>query len=939
MNTRALNRYNLPNFKEILKGNLFKERTVTSQAVTIDPDPEKKIPDTIQILETKIMRGPNYWSNYRKKLIVAKIDIGELENYPSNKIPGFTDRLMELIPTLIEHRCSEEHKGGFLKRLQHGTWMGHILEHVALELQCLGGMDCGFGRTRSAGAKGIYYVIFDYEIEQAGIYALEASIDLIRSVISNQPFNPQECIQRLKALNAKYNLGPSTKSIVDEAVKKQIPYHRVNEGSTVIFGQGIHQKKICASIAATTSNLGVETACDKEETKELLSKAHIPVPKGVIIYDKKELSGIIEKLGFPVVIKPVDGNHGRGVTTNIMTYKSASAAFDAARKISKGVIVETYVDGYDYRFLVINYKLVAVARRTPATIKGDGLSTISELIEDVNLDPNRGDGHECVMTKIKVDEITKKILAERKYKLNTVLPCGEILQLKDTANLSTGGTATDVTDHVHPYNYFLAERIARIMGLDICGIDVVAKDIDKAITPDVGAIIEVNACPGFRMHLSPSKGTSRNVGKNVIDMLYPQGSKCRIPVVAVTGTNGKTTTTRLIAHLAKHAGRNVGYTTTDGIYVDNYLIHEGDCTGPQSAKTILTDPSVDFAVLECARGGILRSGLGFDNCNISVITNISEDHLGLGGINSLKEMAKVKSVVAKSTFEDGYAILNADDELVMSIQEDLDCKIALFSMDANNPAIQKKYKEGGMVAFLENGYIVVAKDNIKLKVEKVENIPLTISGRAECMIKNIFPAALVCMIEDFPLQSLKSALASFIPSPETTPGRFNIFQLNDVQVMVDYAHNVGGFEELKKFMDKTSASFKIGVMSGTGDRREEDLVNAGRYAAQMFDRIIIKNDRDLRGNTAEKINGLLTRGIQQIHPGKEIICMPNEVNAVALAIKHAPKNSFIVVLADDVKEVLSFLKKAQKKSVHESQPMAAITYTRELSPEINSTPL
>lgn len=861
----------------------------------------------MKLLETKVMRGPNYWSNYRKQLIVLKLDLEELEKYPTNKIDGFLERLKALLPSLQSHRCSEGCEGGFFKRVEEGTWMGHVIEHIALEIQSLAGMECGFGRTRSTVNKGIYNVVFSYEIEKAGKYAANAAIRIAEALIKGISYDLEADIQILSKMNAKYGLGPSTRSIVEEAKKKDIPYKRLNEGSLVVFGYGKNQRKIRATMTDATSGMGIDIAGDKENTKKMLAAAYIPVPKGLLVSEENELKEVIDEVQFPLVVKPIDGNHGRGITTNIKTMEEALSAFRVAKQISDEVIIEEFIQGLDYRFLVINYKLVAVAKRTPAMVMGDGVLTIQQLIDQTNRDPNRGDGHEKMMTTIKIDEITNAILKKKNLKLDDVLPIGEILFLKDTANMSSGGTSRDVTDLVHPYNVFLAERAARILNLDICGIDVVAKDINVPLTREIGGIVEINACPGLRMHLSPSKGIARNVAESIVDMLYPDPLKARIPLVAITGTNGKTTTTRLIAHMAKHVGHHVGYTTTDGIYINGHEIHHGDCTGPVSAEAILFDPTVDFAVLECARGGILRSGLGFDTCDISVITNITEDHLGLKDIHTVEEMAKVKCVVARSTRKDGYAILNADDDLVYEMRKEVEGKVALFSMEEENPRVQRHCERGGIAAFIEKGYVVVSKGKWKTRIEKVVNIPLSMNGRADCMIKNILPSVLAAVISNIPVEKIREALQTFIPSPEQTPGRMNIFHFKEFDFMVDYAHNIDGFLELKKFMNKTNASVKVGIISVAGDRRDEDIITMGKLSAEMFDELIIRHDHDLRGRAQESITQLLTEGARAVSRFIPIQVISEEMDAIAYAIEHAKKNSFIVDCTDAVQESTNYL--------------------------------
>lgn len=866
----------------------------------------------MKIVDIKVMRGANYWSNYRKHVIVLKLDIGELEDYPTNRIPGFSERIRHLIPSLNSHRCSEEHEGGFFHRVEIGTWMGHVIEHIALEIQTLAGMETGYGRTRSTSETGVYNVVFSYTLEKAGIYAGKAAVRIAEALVNGKEYDIAADIEELKYIHARYGYGPSTGAIVAEAEKRNIPVRRMNESSLVTFGYGSKQKKIRATMTGSTSSIGVDIAGDKDDTKKLLERAHIPVPKGVMIRDEQDLREALEDIVFPVVIKPADGNHGRGITTNISTLEEALNAFEIARKISKYVIVEEFINGFDYRFLVIDYKLVAVAKRTPALVIGDGISTIEELIEQTNSDPARGDGHQNVMTKIIVDEITNQILAQNQLTLKSVLAVGQTLLLKDTANMSTGGTSRDVTDLVHPETKLIAERIARLVGLDICGIDVVARDINVPLTRNIGGIVEVNAAPGLRMHLSPSKGMARNVAEPIMNMLFPGKENGRIPIIAISGTNGKTTTTRLIAHMVKQAGHHVGFTTSDGIYIQDQMIVKGDCTGPSSAETILTDPSVDFAVLETARGGILRSGLGFDECDISIVTNVTEDHLGLKDINTLEELAKVKAVVARSTAKNGVCILNADDDLVYNMRQDVDSDVALFSIQENNPRILRHIENGGMAAIVENGYLVICKGQWKTRVEKIASIPLSMGGRAECMVKNILPATLAAIIQGFELEDIREALKTFVPSAAQTPGRMNMFNFNHFDVMIDYAHNTDGFIQLKKFLADTQASVKVGILSATGDRRDEDIRNFGKLAAQMFDEIILKHDEDLRGRTKEEIIQLLREGIdsEREMPVKVI---SNELEAIQYALENAVKDSFITICADKIGSTIRFVSEAQVK--------------------------
>ena len=855
------------------------------------------------------MKGPNFWSVRRKELIVMLLDIEDLEEKPTNKIPGFLERIKEMFPTMFEHRCSEGVPGGFFQRIEEGTWMGHVIEHIALEIQSLAGMECGFGRTRESENPGIYHVVFSYWEEKAGIFAAKAAVSIAQALVDGTSYDLAADIQELREIREKERLGPSTGSIVEEAIKRKIPYIRLNRRSLVQLGYGINQKRIQATIASTTSSIAVEIACDKEETKNLLEAAEIPVPKGSIVYDEEDLQAAIQKINYPIVLKPVNGNHGKGATTNIRTWSEAVEALEAAKKFGRAIICEKYITGRDHRILVINYKFVAAAIRTPAAVTGDGTSTIQQLIDQVNSDPRRGYGHEKVLTTIKIDDFTMNILADKQYSLDTILKKGEELWLKPTANLSTGGTATDVTDLVHPSNIFMCERIARIIGLDICGIDIMAENLTEPLSEAGGAILEVNAAPGFRMHLDPTDGLPRNVAEPVIDMLYPPGTSARIPIIAISGTNGKTTTTRLIAHIVKQMGYKVGYTTTDGVYIQNQLMMRGDCTGPKSAEFVLKDPTVDFAVLESARGGILRSGLGFHNCDVAVVTNVAGDHLGLGGIDTLEKLARVKAVVANAVLPEGFAILNADDDLVYKMHEELSCKVAFFSLDENSKRIKKHCATGGLACVYESGYITILKGTWKIRVEKVNNIPITFNGKAEFNVANVMGAVLAAYVRDFKIEDIKLALQTFVPSPAQTPGRMNIFKFKDFTVMCDYAHNSHGMRAVGKFVEKVDATVKVGIVAGVGDRRDEDTIELGEEVAKVFDEIIIRQDRNLRGKSDIDIINLIKKGIQNIDPNKKITVIQKESEAIDYAIKNAVKDSFITIISDVVPDALDQIMK------------------------------
>ena len=872
----------------------------------------------MKIREINAMRGPNYWSVRRHKLIVMVLDLQDLEQKPTNTIPGFRERLQAMFPGMYEHRCSVGCPGGFFQRVDEGTWMGHVIEHIALEIQSLAGMEVGFGRTRTYGEDGVYFVVFDYIEEKVGRYAAEASVRIAEAIIDGSEYNLAADIREMREMREREALGPSTSSLVMEAEFRGIPWIRLNKYSLCQLGYGANQKRIQATVTSMTSSIGVEIACDKEDTKFLLEQYEVPVPRGEVIKTEAGLEDAMRKLGFPLVIKPINGNHGRGITTNIQDKETALLAFSQAKKVSNSVIVERFITGFDYRILVVNYKLVAAAKRTPAHVVGDGISTIQQLIDEVNKDPRRGYGHEKILTQIDVDAITHKILDEKGLTLDSVIEKGQILYVKDTANLSTGGTAEDVTDIVHPYNVFMAERIAKIVGLDICGIDIMTTDITEPLPDTRGAVLEVNAAPGFRMHLAPTSGLPRNVAAHVIDMLYPAGSTARIPIIAVTGTNGKTTTTRLLAHIARMKGYKVGYTTTDGVYIQNRLLMTGDCTGPSSAEFVLKDPTVDFAVLECARGGLLRAGLGFKKCNVGIVTNVAADHLGLKGIHTLEQLAKVKGVIPETVMPGGYAILNADDDRVYEMKNGLQegVNLALFSMDENNERIKKHMRNGGLSAIYEDGFITIAKGEWKIRVAKAINVPLTFGGKAAFMIQNVLPAVLAAYTEGISIEDIRVAIESFIPSPSQTPGRLNMFEFKNFNILLDYAHNAAGFRALQKFVEKMDGSPKVGIIAGIGDRREEDNNDIGRIAAEMFDEIIIRQDKNLRGKTEEEIIGMILAGVREVSADKKVTIIPSEKEAITYAINNAQKGALIIVSSDVVPDALNLVMKFKEEEAN-----------------------
>lgn len=871
----------------------------------------------MKIEKIQALRGPNIWSIRRKKLIQMRLDLEEMEDFPTNKIEGFRERIEQLMPSLITHRCSEGTRGGFFHRIETGTWMGHVIEHIALEIQTLAGMETGFGRTRETKSPGVYNVVFDYIEENAGIYAAEQAVEIALALIENKEYDINACIQKLKEIRERVRLGPSTGSIVEEAVSRKIPWIRLGSNSLVQLGYGVNQQRFQATITGNTSSIAVDIACNKELTKRMLHDAAIPVPMGDLIVDEEELKNVIKKIGYPIVIKPLDGNHGKGSSINVNDWVSSVTGLEHAQKYSRKVIVEKYITGYDFRVLVINNKMVAAARRVPAHVVGDGESNLERLIEKENQDPRRGYGHENVLTEISVDKDTLELLEKLQYTLETVPQKGEIVYLKSTANLSTGGTSIDVTDMVHPENITMAERISKIIGLDVCGIDIMAENLTQPLKESGGAIIEVNAAPGFRMHLAPSEGLPRNVAAPVVDMLYPQGKPFTIPIIAVTGTNGKTTTTRLISHIVKNNGYRVGFTTSDGIYIQNTMLTKGDTTGPISAEFILKDPTVEFAVLETARGGILRSGLGFGQCDIGVLTNIKEDHLGMNDIHNLKDLTKVKRVVLDSVKKSGWSVLNAEDEYSMRIINDLPSNVAIFSLDENNEYIKKFAKEGRTTCVYEEGYVTIKKGDWKIRIGKVKDFPITMEGKAKFMIDNVLAASLACYLYGFGIEDISNSLRTFIPSAQLTPGRLNVFKFKNFKVLIDFAHNPAGYEAIEDYLKNVESTKKIGIISGVGDRRDEDIRLCGKIAGRMFDHIIIRNEKHLRGRTEEEINSLIIDGMQSSGKDVSYETIPKEIDALKHAMGMAEDGTFITALSDVISNAIDLVQDYQARELLE----------------------
>ena len=875
----------------------------------------------MKIVDLRTMRGPSYWSVKHNKLIVAKVDLQEFAGQWSNAIPGFAGRLMKLFPNIgivqpggMSGKQAAKHQPLTLEALNDGEPLGYVIQHVALELQRQAAMPVYWGKSYPAHEEGVEYVVFAYQEERAGRRAAEAAVEIVEAVCKKEKVDLKPIITELHEIREDEFFGPSTYSIVAEAASRNIPYIQLKNTSIIQLGYGVNQRRIWATTTSLTSHAGVEVAGNKNRTKAMLNDAGVPVPRGTTVYSEAGLRDAIDELGFPIVTKPLDGNHGKGATIRIMNWKDAAEGLVAAQAYSRAVIVEQFIEGYDFRLLVVNGKLIAAAKRTPAAVTGNGKSSIQQLIDEVNKDPRRGIGHEKVLTSIKADKHTLDILKARKMTLKSVLPAGETIYLKSTANISTGGTAADVTDQMHPYNVLLAERVAGIVGLDICGIDLMATDIAVPLNESRGAVIEVNAAPGFRMHISPAEGLPRNVAAPVVDMLFPRGSTARIPIIAVTGTNGKTTTTRLIAHLVASKGYKVGFTTTDGIYIQGVQLQKGDCTGGQSAEFVLKDPTVNYAVLETARGGMLRSGLGFHNCDIAVVTNVAADHLGMRDIYTVEEMAAVKGVLPRTVRKNGWAVLNADDDLVYAMARTVDCRVALFSMNEHNPRILEHVEAGGVAAVYEEGYVTIYRNSYKLRIDRAAEFPVTFEGRAGFNIENCLAAALAGYLAGFASDDIKTALRTFVPSATKTPGRMNVYKFPKFDVIVDYAHNTAGITKFAEFMEATPATRKIGIVSGLGDRRDEDTLGFARIAGRIFDEVILRQDRDLRGKSAEFLREIMERGLRLDKPDLKITYIEKEPDAIDHVLKTAPKGAVITMFAEDISAITAKLDEFEKTS-------------------------
>ncbi|MFB9990988.1 cyanophycin synthetase [Deinococcus oregonensis] len=880
----------------------------------------------LKVLERQIYRGPNVYG--QQPMIRVQLDLGPLEGVVSHQLLGFDDKLADLLPSLGQLKDASTTLGGVEHR-----GLGHVTAQVIVQLQSLAGVPVTFSTALPVQETlGVYNVLYHYREERVGLIAGAVALRLVNSLLpaevqgiqglslllpegvrrldSNAPFNFEIELAELRRLTKLYTLGPTTRSLVDEAERRGIPHLRLDDQSLVQLGYGKYQQQIRASITSHTPYIATNTASDKALTKKLLDRAGLPVPQGDVVYSAEEALRAARRLRGAVVTKPLNGNHGRGVSLNLTTPEEIWQGFAEARQHSKAVVIEQYYTGHDHRVLVIHGEVVAVAERVPAHVVGNGSQTITELVEQVNQDPRRGNGHENVMTRIVINAHARHTLACAGHSPDSVPAAGEVVFLCDTANLSTGGTAIDRTDVIHPQNATIARRAAQVIGLDVAGIDLISPDITRSVHDTGGGIVEVNAAPGFRMHLQPSEGQSRNVAAPVLNMLFPPGTPCRMPIISITGTNGKSTTARMVAHILKHAGKVVGLTTSNGIYINNELILSGDTTGPKSAKVVLSDPNVEVAVLETARGGILREGLGFDQADVGAVLNIQPDHLGLKGIETVEDLAAVKSLILQVVTDSGTSVLNADDPLTLGMRDKARGQLTLFSMRGardSSPELREHIAAGGTAVVREptvlGDEVVLYQDGQRWPVMRTRDIPATLGGAAQVNVQNALAATAIAAAQQVPIAVIRSALGHFSTSFEQSPGRLNLYDGHPFRVLLDYAHNPSGLEHLRDLIThlRPPRGRVIGVMGVAGDRRDEDIRQMGQLAAEAFDELIVREDHHRRGRPAGEGAKLVEHGARDAGMNPEhLTTILREEEAVAQALKQAREGDLVVILVDNV---------------------------------------
>lgn len=860
----------------------------------------------MEVRRVRVLSGPNIWAYF--PVLEIWLDIGAFEERPSDEIPGFTERLAAAIPTLWSHRCSRGRPGGFFERLRHGTYMGHILEHIILELQTLAGLEVGYGRTRGSGETGVYRVVVEYKDEEAARLCLDLALRLVDAITADppQPIDLKPELEHIRTVAADNMLGPSTQAIVRAARRRGIPVLRLAEGRSLVqLGQGKHARWIQASETSMTPNLSVDIAQDKALTKELLGRVGVPVPDGCVIANEDDAWACAQRVGLPVVVKPQDGNQGKAVSVNLETEEQVRAAARLAFAEGEEVIVERFLEGADFRLLVVDGRMVAAAQRRPAMVVGDGAHTIRQLVAMVNDDPRRGEGHGSILTRIRCDEAALLTLTKQGLDWESIPAPGQEVLLRDNGNLSTGGTATDVTDDVHPDNAALAVLAAHTLGLDIAGVDVVCHRIDRPLAEQGGGIVEVNAAPGLRMHIAPAEGRSRPVGEAILDTLFKPGQPSRIPIIAVTGTNGKTTVTRMIAAIYATQHQYVGMTTTDGIYFNGTLRVRGDCSGPRSAQAVLQHPDVDVAVLETARGGILRNGLGWDQCQVAVVTNVSNDHIGLDGILDVEDLARVKRVPVESVARDGYAVLNAEDPLVARMATACRGQVIYFGHNPQGRVLLRHLAGGGKAVFLRDDVIMLAEGSQETVLLRTREIPATYGGLIPFQVSNSLAAAAAAWGAGCPLDAIRLGLRTFQADDTTAPGRFNVFDVGAARVIVDYGHNPHALRAVGGALAALAPPTRIGVVAAPGDRRDADIQEFAAIAAETFDLIIVREDDDRRGRAEGEVAGLIASTIAQHNPDLPVRLVLDEAEAIHEALETARPGDVVVLLVDKVEAALA----------------------------------